>query len=868
MTDASTLAAIAALAVAFVAFLVTSAQALQQYLVSGQLIRICDSVVYGKLPGQGHRVWQFSQFRFRVVYSIPQISLSPNLWIGISSKARTADIASPPLPSLKVSESKTNGTLIAGEASWVSFTRTIQHACGHSLRYKMVDGDADRCPSDLPVVPMQLSMRDVVVVAIMAGMECTDVSFQSQSLSMQGDAGTITSSRHPVLGALIHFAPKDVFENHGISGNNGTVNADWVARMVDIVTVAGCRMDSHDRMHFEEDESSWIKSTNYEGPVRSQRPQTLPISSTLRQRRRTISSHDEPDQTSCSAHQDEQKVSDNTASSFIASAALRRPQDGEWSFGRADSMKASESTSATPSPSNSHATQRYSRIRATLDNSLRKAMRAASSNNTSSILPVSVPKEQNQPPSMRQAVGGSCPGGPGGEHVVDYTVAGAGAGPPFRTHQRQDSLAESVAASRRRKAGINEKSQQTNQLFLLDSDALGRSAESTKQLSAEYSDVQSNNLNSARSEYVTSRWQEIIQKRRKDRSRGRSQSARVVRATSGGAGRRPPMTIRPSQQMGRHQLRLREDHRSTGAAESDTDSNEKREYDASNTDISPGRGRRRNSSLVRKRTGAQVVAYGNQPISSNSPSSDTAERDWSSASADPNRIISQQPDQRTSPSPHEGPGSLGDHSSSVIDSSLRPSKSGSSAGDKPRKRVRMVSPAPSVELDSRVHSPSSPPHEILETRGILRRPTEHFPEHPHFPREGVAPLASVPRDVPRDARWTQIARQLVDPEALILGNERFEERQDHVVVLRVLTMEEMTQYALVTARLRGKTRAFSLSHYVCLYSLSFGNANLSIRLARLITQMGIDSLPLAFPKICRTNKVEAKPNDMAGHPLL
>ena len=65
--DASTIVAIAALAVAFVAFLVTFAQATQQYVVSGQLIRICDSVVYGKMPGQGHRVWEYSQFRFRIV---------------------------------------------------------------------------------------------------------------------------------------------------------------------------------------------------------------------------------------------------------------------------------------------------------------------------------------------------------------------------------------------------------------------------------------------------------------------------------------------------------------------------------------------------------------------------------------------------------------------------------------------------------------------------------------------------------------------------------------------------------------------------------------------------------------------------------
>jgi hypothetical protein len=41
---------------------------------------MCDSIVYGKMPGKGRRVWQASQFRFRVVYSIPQIRLHHIVW--------------------------------------------------------------------------------------------------------------------------------------------------------------------------------------------------------------------------------------------------------------------------------------------------------------------------------------------------------------------------------------------------------------------------------------------------------------------------------------------------------------------------------------------------------------------------------------------------------------------------------------------------------------------------------------------------------------------------------------------------------------------------------------------------------------------
>ncbi|PQE28639.1 hypothetical protein CJF30_00010936 [Rutstroemia sp. NJR-2017a BBW] len=74
--DASTISAVAALVVASFAFLV----ALAQYFVTGQLIRLCDSVVFGPLPGQGHRKWEWAQFRFRVLYTIPQISLDAKLW--------------------------------------------------------------------------------------------------------------------------------------------------------------------------------------------------------------------------------------------------------------------------------------------------------------------------------------------------------------------------------------------------------------------------------------------------------------------------------------------------------------------------------------------------------------------------------------------------------------------------------------------------------------------------------------------------------------------------------------------------------------------------------------------------------------------
>ena len=72
-------------------------------------------------------------------------------------------------------------------------------------------------------------------------------------------------------------------------------------------------------------------------------------------------------------------------------------------------------------------------------------------------------------------------------------------------------------------------------------------------------------------------------------------------------------------------------------------------------------------------------------------------------------------------------------------------------------------------------------------------------------REGVAPLKDAgKKGIPPNARWTKIDRKLVNPEALDMGNERYEERIDYVIVLRVLTKEEIEQYAKKTQEIRGK----------------------------------------------------------------
>jgi zinc finger CCCH domain-containing protein 13 len=113
--------------------------------------------------------------------------------------------------------------------------------------------------------------------------------------------------------------------------------------------------------------------------------------------------------------------------------------------------------------------------------------------------------------------------------------------------------------------------------------------------------------------------------------------------------------------------------------------------------------------------------------------------------------------------------------------------------EKKQRQVRVVTP-------SEDYREAEPP-----IKGILRQPREKFPEDPAPVREGVALHKTAgKKGVPPTARWTKIDRKLVNPEALEAGNERFEERPDYVIVLRVLTKEDIEAYTLKTHEIRAK----------------------------------------------------------------
>ncbi|THZ18265.1 hypothetical protein D6C91_05580 [Aureobasidium pullulans] len=109
----------------------------------------------------------------------------------------------------------------------------------------------------------------------------------------------------------------------------------------------------------------------------------------------------------------------------------------------------------------------------------------------------------------------------------------------------------------------------------------------------------------------------------------------------------------------------------------------------------------------------------------------------------------------------------------------------------------------------RIVEPPSDREDSQPVKGILKRPTQKFPEDPHPVREGVAPLKETTKDgIPAGARWTKIDRRLVNPKALEEAQERFEERLDCVIVLRVLTKDEIQKLADKTLAIREEARSY------------------------------------------------------------
>jgi len=96
---------------------------------------------------------------------------------------------------------------MASVASWAQFFRRGQTVMSSSLRFVLMDGGIDRCPSDLSALPMPVNMADVIIIALMLGMRVVEASFVNRTVTMHGEPGSITTSQHAILSPLMHFEP-------------------------------------------------------------------------------------------------------------------------------------------------------------------------------------------------------------------------------------------------------------------------------------------------------------------------------------------------------------------------------------------------------------------------------------------------------------------------------------------------------------------------------------------------------------------------------------------------------------------------------------------------------------------------------------
>ena len=240
MGIAATAAAWTAFSVAALALFVALAQVLQQYVSTAQGMRTCDSLVWGPMPGRsGRRKWVWHQLRFKVVFEMPSVFIPTTYWWTPGNarawpKHRTTSLA---IPNKSWSVAVDDGIEQCSEACWVSFTRQINHVCPNLVQIGLLYGDMDRVPSDLCVMPMQVSLRDVIALGLMLGM--TINSAGNDHLEMTGPRGSITSSKHQVLGFLIHFS--SISAGTSLKSNaqrSGNVNKSWFYRLQGIATIA------------------------------------------------------------------------------------------------------------------------------------------------------------------------------------------------------------------------------------------------------------------------------------------------------------------------------------------------------------------------------------------------------------------------------------------------------------------------------------------------------------------------------------------------------------------------------------------------------------------------------------------------------
>ncbi|KAL9640117.1 MAG: hypothetical protein Q9164_000504 [Protoblastenia rupestris] len=200
--------------------------------------------------------------------------------------------------------------------------------------------------------------------------------------------------------------------------------------------------------------------------------------------------------------------------------------------------------------------------------------------------------------------------------------------------------------------------------------------------------------------------------------------------------------------------------------------------------------RAQDPTLARAETGQQLALV--PPTDQSLREQASYERRSDATIENPRRRHRHHRDRRHHPRSHTSD-SYSDPSSSSSDDS------GASSHHSPRQAPLVVTP-PLDHTSETTPKPPAPP------KSILKPPREKFPEEPSTVREGVAPLDAVKKGIPPEARWTRVNRRLVNPEALEMEGVRFEEFPDHVIVLKVLSQEEIARYTKLTHEIRERRR--------------------------------------------------------------
>lgn len=784
-TETST--AIAALVVAILAMFVALVQALQQYYVTGHLIRLCDSVVFGQMPGRGKRVWEMSQLRFRIVYSMPQVSLHAHLWPDIAPHIPSYAKGTEPLPDLGMVDREDAAhprgrsylTAVPGEASWVSFCRAVQNSCGRSMVLELIQGDADRCPPDLPNVPMPMSMRDIVTMALMAGMKCTQASFESKSLSMQGAVGTITTSQHPLLGPILHFAPRN------LSGKvprdprlgDGTISPSWMARMWGDAVVAGRHYSLSERKQVEKDEAAWLKCLTEMAvvPVNPHRqpPPMLTARGLRRRHRRTRSRTRSQDRNS---HPYVVPTSQAIDRSYCNDCTpLWTHSDGEWYFENSP-QDASQHLASEPyqvdQPLQSPELTPTSRVTTYL-NSLAKPFTTVfrTRRKTSQIStddPFGIEIESGRRQTEKTRIGPEYTSqSPGNENLTtrrtftsgQVQLASVPRGGLGLDRQPRWFIREYVEEKRNGRAEREDAENRRNGPLLIKWHE-GQDNETPDFNDADAGAAQrvldvwsrpTHRSGEQRTAFYAHRWQQIVKRRQR-----RRQNRQVPWMLS----RRQHRDHVQQLESGRRRTknRLIQNHPRVRTRPTRDQSSSDMSFDSSSSGYHR---HRRNLST---------------PNESHPHSRNIRYSDFAGGVRNPRK--NKQTKKEKKP-PHT------DVMSNKHDyTNKRRSGDGRAQGKEP--------------LDPRdSNNPNQP------SRKTFQRGRTQTPAYPANFSERIAHQKDpASKEIPPGARWTKINRRVVSPAALH-GRERFEERPEHVIVLRVLTKEEIQAYVNRTAEIRG-----------------------------------------------------------------